>query len=245
MAASLRVIVLQHIACEHPGIFRQFMKEDGIQWDPIELDEGETIPDLAPYDAMVSMGGPMDVWQEDEFPWLVREKEAIHEAVRVRNMPFLGVCLGHQLLAEAAGGSVGLADTPEVGMLDVELTPDATDHPLMYSLPGKFKTLQWHGAEVKSIPDDASVLMSSPVCPIQSFAVGQSALGIQFHVETGPHTIDEWNAVPEYEVALRKTFGDNGAVELKKKAEEYETELSATADILYRNWANTLLKANK
>lgn len=242
MAAPLRIIVFQHIACEHPGIFRQFMDEDGIQWDPIELDEGEPIPDLAPYDAMISMGGPMDVWQEQEFPWLVREKEAIHEAVRVRKMPFLGVCLGHQLLADALGGSVGPAETPEVGMMDVELTDEAQRHPLMDRLPRQFKTLQWHGAEVKSMPDDAAVLMSSPLCDVQSFVVADTALGIQFHVETGPQTIDEWNAVPEYETALRNTFGDNGAVELKRKAQELESDLSTTAGVLYRNWAQMLLK---
>ena len=245
MAAPLRIIVFQHIACEHPGIFRQFMDDDEIQWDPVELDEGEPIPDLAPYDAMLSMGGPMDVWQEQEFPWLVREKEAIHEAVAVRKMPFLGVCLGHQLLADALGGSVGPAQTPEVGMLDVELTADGDSHPLMQELPRQFKTLQWHSAEVKSIPDDASVLMSSPVCDVQSFVVGDTALGIQFHVETGPHTIDEWNAVPEYEAALRNIFGENGAVELKRKAQELESDLSTTASKLYRNWAKLLLKADK
>ena len=121
------------------------MQSDGIRWNPIELDEGEKIPDLSGYDAMISMGGPMDVWQEEEFPWLVQEKEAIHEAVRVRNMPFLGVCLGHQLLADAAGGSVGAADTSEVGMLNVELTTEGIRHPLVRQLPQKFKTLQWHG----------------------------------------------------------------------------------------------------
>ncbi len=245
MAVQFRVIVFQHIACEHPGIFRQFMETDGIRWDPVELDEGETIPDLAPYDAMISMGGPMDVWQEAEFPWLAQEKEAIHEAVRIRNMPFLGVCLGHQLLAEAVGGSVAPADTPEVGMLDVHLTEAATDSPLMRGLPHRFKTLQWHGAEVKSLPEDTSVLMSSPLCEVQSFSVAQDALGIQFHVETNPKTVDEWNAVPEYEVALRSAFGDNGAVELKQKATELESELSATAALIYRNWANMLLNADK
>lgn len=245
MAAPLRIIVFQHIACEHPGIFRQFMQQGGIQWDPVELDVGEQIPDLAPYDAMISMGGPMDVWQEREFPWLAREKEAICEAVRVRKMPFLGVCLGHQLLADALGGSVGPAEMPEVGMLDVQLTASADSHPLMRELPHKFKTLQWHGAEVKSVPDDASVLMSSPLCEVQSFAVGDTALGIQFHVETGPHTIDEWNAVPEYESALCSAFGENGAAQLKQKAQEFESELSATAGVLYRNWANMLLKESK
>ena len=213
------------------------MRQDNIAWDAVELDEGESIPPLSGYDAVVSMGGPMDVWQEDEHPWLVREKEAIYDAVRVRKMPFLGVCLGHQLLAEALGGAVGKAQSPEVGMLDVELTADGQIHPLTRLLPGSFKTLQWHGAEVSSVPDDATVLMFSSLCAVQSFAVGDTALGIQFHVETGPHTIDEWNAVPEYEVALESTFGEGGATRLKLEAERYESSLNETARTLYRSWA--------
>ena len=236
MAKPFRIIVFQHIACEHPGIFREYMADDGISWDAVELDEGEAIPDISRYDAMISMGGPMDVWQEDIFPWLAAEKEAIHEAVRSRGMPFLGVCLGHQLLAEATGGAVGLADTAEVGMLDVHLTESGREHALAKDLPDSFKTLQWHGAEVTDLPDDATVLMSSPVCSVQSFSVGDTALGIQFHVETGPQTIDEWNAVPEYEKALTSTFGEGGADNLRQEATRYQSDLSSTARILYRNW---------
>ncbi len=217
------------------------MQQDGISWDAVELDEGEAIPDISRYDAMISMGGPMDVWQEDLFPWLTAEKEAIHDAVRIRNMPFLGVCLGHQLLAEAAGGSVGKAQTPEVGMLDVDLTDSGKTHVLGKGLPQSFKTLQWHGAEVKSLPNDASVLMSSPVCAVQSFAIGDTSLGIQFHVETGPQTIDEWNAVPEYEQALTATFGADGADNLRNEARRYQADLSSTAEILYRNWMDQCL----
>ncbi len=239
MTASAKIIVFQHITCEHPGVFRNFMEIDGIEWQPVELDEGESIPDLTGFDAMISMGGPMDVWQEEEHPWLACEKEAIHEAVRNRNIPFLGVCLGHQLLADAVGGSVGLAPTPEVGMLDVELTDSGESHPLMQKMPQRFKTLQWHSAEVKSIPDDAEVLMHSPVCAVQSFAIGQTALGIQFHVETGPQTIDEWNAVPEYETALTNTFGKGGADTLRAEAVRYESELKTTAQTLYRNWVDS------
>ncbi len=238
MVAPFRILVFQHIACEHPGIFRKFMHEDGIQWEAVELDEGESIPSLNKYDALIAMGGPMDVWQEEQFPWLRPEKEAIHEAVRVRNMPFLGVCLGHQLLADATGGSVGLADTPEVGMLDVELTSAGQNSPITQNLPTSFKTLQWHGAEVKSLPDDAEVLMSSPLCPIQAIGFGKSVLGIQFHVETGPQTIDEWNAVPEYEKALCNTFGESGADELRSEAVKLESSLAQTAEQLYRNWIN-------
>ena len=241
MSNSYRVLVLQHIACEHPGIFRDFMRENNVLWDAVELDEGEIIPDLASYDALISMGGPMDVWQTDEHPWIVQEKEAIHEAVRIRNMPFLGVCLGHQMLADAVGGSVGPATQPEVGMLNVDLTSSGSSHPLTQNLPSTFTTLQWHGAEVKSLPDDATVLMSSPVCPVQSFAVGNSAIGIQFHIETGPQTINEWNAVPEYEVALRNTFGPSGAEELRSAAKEKENELSNTARVFFEGWLSQCL----
>ena len=236
MTSRFRIIVFQHIACEHPGIFREFMQQDGISWDAVELDEGEKIPDISHYDAMISMGGPMDVWQEDLFPWLAEEKQAIHEAVRMRDMPFLGVCLGHQLLAEATGGSVGKAQTSEVGMLNVDLTDSGKEHVLGKNLPHSFKTLQWHGAEVTSVPDDATVLMSSPVCAVQSFAIGDTSLGIQFHVETGSQTIDEWNAVPEYEQALTETFGVDGADNLRNEARRHQEELSSTAEILYRNW---------
>ncbi len=214
------------------------MRDDNMQWDAVELDEGQPIPDISGYDALIVMGGPMDVWQEEQFPWLVPEKEAIYNAVKIRKMPFLGVCLGHQLLAEALGGSVGKAQTPEVGMLDVELTPQARTHRMAEGLPNQFKTLQWHGAEVKSLPENSTVLMSSPLCRVQSFAVDSTALGIQFHVETGPHTIDEWNAVAEYEQALNETFGPGGADKLRQGAIEHEASLTNTASILYRNWAD-------
>ena len=231
-----RIIVLQHIACEHPGLYRNLMQSEKIGWDAVELDEGESIPDLARYDAMISMGGPMDVWQEDEHPWLVHEKEAIKEAVGEREMPFFGVCLGHQLLAAALGGEVGPSASPEVGMLDVSLTSEAGGHPFVAGLPRSIKTLQWHSAEVKRLPQGATVLMSSPLCRVQAFALGKTALGIQFHVETGPHTVDEWNAVPEYERALRSTFGPGGADSLREQSEAYAECLSQSATSLFNNW---------
>lgn len=235
-----RILVFQHIACEHPGVFRDFMDADGIGWDAVELDEGESIPDLSGYDAVISMGGPMDVWQEAEHPWLRQEKDAIREAVAERGMPFLGVCLGHQLLADALGGEVGPSNTPEVGMLDVELASDFRRHQFVRDLPESFKSLQWHSAEIKRLPENAAALMSSPLCAVQAMAVGDSAFSIQFHVETGPQTIDEWNAVPEYEKALAATFGPGGADRLRAQSEAHQSSMAQVAKTLYRNWAATI-----
>ncbi len=114
----MRVLVFQHIACEHPGIFRDFLKADGFTYDAVELDEARDSA-LDRYDALWVMGGPMDTWEEDQHPWLIAEKAAIREAVIDRRLPYFGLCLGHQLLAAALGGEVGKMAISEVGLLGV------------------------------------------------------------------------------------------------------------------------------
>ena len=98
----MHILVLQHERVEHPGVFREFLAEDGHTWEAVELDEGEKLPEtLDGIDALWVMGGPMDTWQEDKHPWLVPEKAFIRRMVEDEGLPYLGVCLGHQLLAEA------------------------------------------------------------------------------------------------------------------------------------------------
>jgi len=231
----MKLLVFQHIACEHPGIFRNFLKEDGISWDAVELDEGGAIPPLENYDMLWVMGGPMDVWDVEEHPWLIPEKQAIRRWVRELKRPFLGVCLGHQLLADALNGTCGPQRPPEVGILDVELTREGKADPVFGSLPQRAKALQWHGVRVAQAPEDAVVLASSDVCAVQAMRVGGNAYSMQYHVELEPDTISNWGKIPAYEQSLEKVRGPGALAALASEAEPLMDGFIANARTLYRN----------
>ena len=129
-----RALVFQHMDYDHPGRFLDFFSEDGIVPELVRLWEGQEIPNLAPYDFLFVLGGAQDTWQENEHTWMPAEKAAIREWVWDRAKPYLGVCLGHQLLCDALGGEVALAAEPEVGVFDVSLTPDGQEHGLFAGL---------------------------------------------------------------------------------------------------------------
>ena len=239
MPKKPRLLVFQHIDLEHPGIFRDFLAEDGIAWDAVELDAGEAIPDLGDYDGLWVMGGPMDVWEEAEHPWFVAEKAAIHEAVSDRGLPFFGLCLGHQLLADALGGAVGKAATPEIGVLEVELTPGGQASPFYEGLAESGKCLQWHGAEVTQPPEGARVLASSPACRVQAMSIGEQAFSLQYHVELTETTMDDWAAVPAYREALEDNLGAAALAQFRADTEAHMADFNRDARRLYDNFMAT------
>lgn len=232
----MKLLVLQHIACEHPGILRTFLAEDGVSWDAVELDAAEPIPQLDAYDAMWVMGGPMDVWDVEECPWMIEEKRAIRRFVRELKRPFLGVCLGHQLLADALGGTCGPQRPPEIGILGISLTKAGTKDPIMSGLPTAFKALQWHSVAVAQPPDDAVILASSPDCRCQAMRVGANAWSMQYHVELEPTTIADWGNVPAYAAALERTHGAGALARMGDDAKPHMQDFTRNARQLYRNF---------
>ncbi|MEM8840554.1 MAG: type 1 glutamine amidotransferase [Pseudomonadota bacterium] len=231
----MKILVLKHAECEHPGFFRHLLEEDGHEWVPVELDQGQTPPPLDGFDALWVMGGPMDTWQEDAHPWLVAEKALIRDAVEGRGMPFLGLCLGHQLLACALGGDCG-PGTPEIGVLDVHLTEEGAESLFFDGVDFPIKSLQWHGAEVTALPAGAKVLATSPACAVQAMSWGPRALTMQFHIEIEADTVANWADIPEYAAALDKEFGAGGTEKLDAACTAEMAGFNRAAERVYMNW---------
>jgi len=233
------ILVLQHIEIEDPGYIKDLMEADGIRLTQIELDAGESIPaDLDAFDAMLCMGGPMDTWMEDEYPWLVDEKRCIRDWVVERQKPFLGFCLGCQLLGEALGGRVVRSEPSEIGVLDIEMTAAAASDPLFAGFPPVIKALQWHGYEVRGLDDnpEVAILGSSPTTPYQIFAYLEHAWAMQFHVEVRSDTVRLWGEVPEYRDALETTLGEGALEKLDADAAARMPEMNRLAALLYENF---------
>jgi GMP synthase (glutamine-hydrolysing) len=236
----MRVLVLQHIACEPPGVFEDVLHERGANLHRVELDEGETLPDWPDFDAIVAMGGPMSVNDEADLPWLAEERRLIGDAVRSQT-PFWGVCLGVQLLAGSLGARVYPGPEPEVGLLPVSLTGEARSDPVFGDAPHDLVTLQWHG-DTFDLPDGAVRLAASPSYPNQAFRF-ERAYGMQFHLEVSGEMAHEWAKVPEYASSLERTLGVEQAQAFLAAIEENADEMRAAGRELFERWLDRVVAA--
>jgi GMP synthase (glutamine-hydrolysing) len=231
----MRILVLQHIACEPPGVFEDVLVERGHELVRVELDEGEAIPG-GPWGAIVAMGGPMSVNDESDNPWLVAEKAVIAGHVR-SGLPFWGSCLGAQLLAAALGARVYAGPAPEVGVLAVQLTEAGLADPVLGALPPSIDTLQWHG-DTFDLPVDAVLLASSPAYPHQAFRVGPVAYAVQFHVEVTQGMGEEWASVPAYAEYADRVLGPGGSDRLLAEFRVSSPRMQEHARALFERWCD-------
>ena len=243
----MEILVLQHINIEDPGFIKDLMIKDGVNITTIELDEGEKIPNnLNFFDGMLCMGGPMDTWMEKDFPWLIEEKKKIKEFVVELNKPYLGFCLGCQLLGEAIGGKVVKTNNPEIGMLDVNFLDEKKKDMLFADFPQKITSLQWHSYEVQELEKnkDVTLIASSKETKYQIFRYKDNAYGIQFHIEIKDTTVNDWGCVPEYKLALENQLGQGALEKFDKDAKENMTNMNNYSKILYTNFKNDIILNN-
>lgn len=232
----MKFLVIKHVIPEGLGIFEQFCYEAGILIDTVELEKGERFPSLEEYDALWVMGGPMNVADEADYPWLADEKALIRKAVGELHLPYLGICLGAQLLADALGGEVQALMTPEVGILPVNLTEVGLHHPLTTGLSKTFNVLQWHGQAVSRLPVGSLLLASSAECQVQAYSIGEYAFGLQFHSEVTKATVEDWIQIPAYRLDLEATLGITGCDNLKQAVVEHLSTSKKQAKILFDNF---------
>jgi len=176
-----RLLAIIHQDDSGSGVFAEEAAAQGWKVDSWRISATEEPPaDPLAYDAVASFGGAMHADQEDSYPWLAAEK-ALLARLLDGGVPVMGVCLGSQLLAEAAGAAAERAPAPEIGWFDVELTAEGRDDPVTGGLEPVFRAFQWHSYR-SPLPPGAVELASSPIA-LQAYRLGEAAWGIQFHAE--------------------------------------------------------------
>ena len=239
----MKILILQHIECETPGYIKDLMLSDGFDLTTIELDVGEKIPNnINQFDGMFCMGGPMDTWMTDKYPWIVDEKNKIKEFIIDLEKPFLGFCLGCQFLGEVVGGKVVKSTPPEIGILDIDMAEEKKEDHLFATFPNTIKALQWHSYEVVGLENnhDITLLASSSTTKYQIFKYKNNAYGIQFHIEIKSNTVSDWGCVPEYKNALEDSLGSGALEKFEKVATVNMQDMNTHATMLYKNFCKIL-----
>lgn len=185
----MRLHYLQHVPFEHLGSIFTWANKPGCSVTSTQLYDYEDLPEQSDFDWLVVMGGPMNIYQEDEYPWLIPEKQFIRESIESGKV-VIGVCLGAQLIADVIGGKVTRNPHLEIGWFPVKFNEEARSSPLFSFLPAEPMVFQWHGDTFSTLPEDAVCLAESDACPHQAFIYGDRVFGFQFHLESTQETIE-------------------------------------------------------
>ena len=189
MASPL--FIIQNDPQVPPGIVSELLDERRIPYRLIRVDAGETVPAADEAAAVIVLGGVMGAGEDDTYPFLREVKRLIRECV-ARDVPFLGICLGGQLLSEVLGTPVAAGTRSERGLCRVRLTSEGGADPLFRGVPPEFITYQWHNDSF-DLPNGCRLLASSPICPQQAIRHGAAVYGVQFHPEVNADIVSSWN----------------------------------------------------
>ena len=186
----MNVVIIKHIEIDGLGLIEYCLNQENIPYQILELKSSLHLPKLDDLTHIVILGGPMNVYDEERYPFLREEDLFIKEAIQ-RGKSILGICLGAQLIAKALGAKVFKAITKEIGWYDILLTIDGFKDALFSHLPKSFPVFQWH-EDTFEIPKAARLMATSNSIPHQAFRYGERVYGLQFHLEVTEEMIQEW-----------------------------------------------------
>lgn len=184
------LLIVQNDPQVPPGAYAEYLGEMEIPFRLVRPFAGEELPPAGGVSAVIVLGGAMGVHDTAEHPFLIRVKGFIAETLDA-GIPYLGICLGGQLLAHVLGASVTTGTNGEKGTLTVSLTPEGLRDPLFAGITSPFITFQWHN-DTFAIPSGATRLASSAACPNQAFRAEERAWGLQFHPEVTREIVAAW-----------------------------------------------------
>jgi GMP synthase (glutamine-hydrolysing) len=185
------LLVFQHIGCETPGMFLDLLQAQKRPVETVRLYEGDRVPDnLSPFSGLLIMGGPMSANDEADYPWLRTEDRLLRDVLEV-DFPTLGICLGSQLIAKAAGGTIRRGPRKEIGWYPVQLTMAARHDRLFGGFPESIEVFEWHG-EYFDTPPGAVNLARSALYECQAFSIGRHVYGLLFHLEVTSSMVSDW-----------------------------------------------------
>ncbi len=233
----MSILALQHVDVERLSLLEEVLARRGIPSRYLALHKGQHLPrslkDLGDTKAIVVLGGPMGVYEEEKFSWLTDEIRFLGEAIRA-GVPVYGLCLGAQLMAAALGARVYPGEgKKEIGWFQVDLTPRAQGDPLLEDEEATFPVFQWHG-DTFDLPQGAVHLVSSARYPNQAFRWGERAYAFQFHLEIGIEDISKW--LDAFAGDMHSPRSDADPLAILNDAPTYLETLSQRATRWFERW---------
>lgn len=228
------ILFIKHAQIEGPGTLEDFFKQTEWQVKIVELWSNRALPAPDECEAVISLGGPMNVYETDKYPFLKKEEAFLKETLK-NEIPVLGICLGAQLLAKLAGAKVTQAAAKEIGWYEVELTKNIKGDILFRGIDSPLKVFQWH-QDSFAVPDNGVLLATSNVCKNQAFRLGKYAWGLQFHPEMTESMLEAWLNDTEEDLEREKIM-----LSYFKAKQAYDKQ----ANMLYLNFAIAIAKQVK
>ena len=228
-----QILALQQYWDDPPGYLGEILQEHGIECKIIKVDEAP-IPDAGRFDAILALGGPQHANAHDKYPYLAREKEFLRHVVE-QDIPFLGICLGGQLLAGAMDAPVTRHHMTEIGFYEVQLTDEGKNDPLFQGLPGYQQVIHWH-EDIFDLPDGAVRLATGESTVNQAFRIGQRAYGLQYHIEVTADMFNTWFRLHDNQNGVVKVLGPDGPEALERDWLTRYPVYRSHARILFENF---------